>query len=95
MRSGVKADLLHCLESDSPEHNSAHVVDATILDGAAVVQMLNPGTSKTFQEYGENVFAPYISAQLERSSRVDLVWDVYLPACKPESLDQTEEGKGN
>lgn len=93
MRSGVKADLLHCLESDSPEHNSAHVVDATILDGAAVVQMLNPGTSKTFQEYGENVFAPYISAQLERSSRVDLVWDVYLPASLKASTRQ-KRGKG-
>jgi hypothetical protein len=79
MRSGVKADLLRCLEADLPEHNGVPVADATILDGAAVVQMLNPGTSKPFQEYGERVFAPYIAAQLEKSNRVDLVWDVYLP----------------
>ena len=80
MRIGVKADLLRCLESDLHEYNNAPVADATILDSAAVVQMLNPGTSRTFQDYGNTVFAPYISAQLEKCSRIDLVWDVYLPA---------------
>lgn len=64
MRLGVKADLLRCLESDLLENYSTPMSDATILDGAAVVQMINPGTSKTFQEYGERVFAPYIYAQL-------------------------------
>jgi len=73
MRLGVKVDLLRCLESDLPEYNSAPVADATILDGAAVVQMLNPGTSRIFQDYGNTVFAPYISAQLEKCSRIDLV----------------------
>jgi hypothetical protein len=37
------------------------LADATIFDGAVVVQMLNPGTSRTFKEYGESIFAPYIS----------------------------------
>ena len=55
MRFGVKADLLRCLESNLLENNSAPVAQAIILDGAAVVQMLNPGTSRTFQEYGERV----------------------------------------
>ena len=59
MRIGVKAYLLRCLESDLLENNGAPMADATILDGTAVVQMLNPGT---FQEYGERVFAPYIFA---------------------------------
>ena len=80
MRIGVKADLLRCLESDLLENIAAPVADATILDGAAVVQMLNPGTTRTFQEYGERMFVPYISAQLEKSNRIDLVFDVYLPA---------------
>ena len=77
---GVKADLLRCLESDLLENNannSVPLADATILNGAATVQMLNTGTSKTFQEYGERVIAPYIYNQLEKSSRIDLVWDVY------------------
>ena len=80
MRLGVKADL--CLESDLLEkkcNNSVPVTDATILDGAAVVQMLNTGTSQTFHEYGERVFAPYIYNQLKKSSCIDLVWDVYRP----------------
>jgi hypothetical protein len=93
MRGGVKADLLRCLEADLPEQNGVPVVDATILDGAAVVQMLNPGTSKTFQEYGERVFTPYIAAQFQKSHRVDLVWDVYLPASLKASTRQ-KRGKG-
>ena len=53
--------------------------DAIILDGAGIVQMLSPGTAKTFQEYGDRVFAPYLHKQLEKSSRIDLVWDEYRP----------------
>ena len=49
MQSGVKADLLRCLEADLPEQNGVPVVDATIFDGAALVQMLNPGTSNLFK----------------------------------------------
>ena len=41
--------------------------------------MLNPGTSKTFQEYADTAFAPYISAQLKKTDRIDIVWDIYLP----------------
>lgn len=93
MRSGSKADLLHCLESDLPEHNDTPVVDAIIIDGAALVQMLNPGTSKTFQEYAENVFAPHVSALLKRNRRVDLVWDVYLPESLKASTRE-KRGKG-
>ena len=77
MRIGIKSDLLRCLESDLLEHNAVPVADAVIIDGAAIVQMLNHGTARTFKEYEELVFAPYISAQLEKSSRVHLVWDVY------------------
>ena len=49
MRFGVKADILRCLESNLLENNSAPVAQAIILDGAAVVQMLNHGTSRTFK----------------------------------------------
>lgn len=46
LRFGVKADLLRCLESNLPENKSVPEVDAVILDGAAVVQMLKPNTSR-------------------------------------------------
>ncbi len=96
LRFGVKADLLHCLESDLLEEsmsNGAPITDATILDGAVVVQMPNPSASRTFQEYGEGVFASYVLAQLEKSIRIDLVWDVYQPASLKASTRE-KRGKG-
>jgi len=50
--------LLHCLELEEKQLLHAPNVDAIFLDGAAVVQMLNPGGAKTFQEYSGVVFTP-------------------------------------
>ena len=50
---------------------------AKLIDGAALVQMLNPGNSKIFGEYAENVFFPMIEYQLRHVERLDLVVDVY------------------
>ena len=36
-------------------------VEALLLDGAAMVNMLKPGASKTIQEYSETVFLPYVN----------------------------------
>jgi len=52
-------------------------VDAVIIDGAVIVQMLEPGTVSTFAEYFDKVFATYVLKHLESAQRVDLVWDVY------------------
>ena len=62
IRLGTKADLLHCLELK--ETHNTPVVNAKFFDGAAVVNMLHPGTAKTFQDYAA-VFTSYISSQLE------------------------------
>ena len=40
--------------------------------------MLNPGLAKTFQEYADIVFLPYVSNQLTTAQRVDVVWDMYI-----------------
>ena len=40
--------------------------------------MLKPGVSETFEVYAKEVFLPYISLQLCKATRIDLVWDVYL-----------------
>ena len=61
-----------------------------VLDGAAVVQMLNPGTAKTFQEYANNVFSSYVSSQLATTQRVDLVWDVYIADSLKSSTRKSE-----
>ena len=59
--------------TDSPS------VDCMVLDGAAVVQILNTGNSRTFNDYALNIFLPYIKSQLKYVQRLDLVWDEYLP----------------
>ena len=50
MQLGGKADILSCLESDLLKNNANNSAPVADVDGAAVVQMLNTGTSKTFQE---------------------------------------------
>ena len=54
--------LTCCLEAEMLESStiSEPMADAIILDGSAEVQMLNPGASSTFQEYGDGVFTPYM-----------------------------------
>ena len=39
--------------------------------------MMKPAAAKTFDEYAQQVFIPYISSQLRNVSRVTLVWDTY------------------
>ena len=53
------------------------MLDAIILDGAVIVQMLPPGTVHTFEGYCQTVFGPYIERRVQSVKRVDLVWDVY------------------
>ena len=93
LRLGTKADLLQCLALEEKQSVNAPVVDAKLYDGAAVVQMLNPGTAKTFQKYANNVFSSYASSQLATTQRVDLVWDVYI-ADSLKSSTREKRGKG-
>ena len=78
MRSGNKADLLAQLERGISSPSERPKVTALLLDGAMIVQMLPTGTSKTFQDYIDSVFLPYISKQLKHVDRLDIVWDVYI-----------------
>ena len=93
LRLGSKADIMPCLEVETAAPEVSPLVDATFLDGAVVVQMLNPGTAKTFLDYAEQVFLPYISAQLENTARVDIVWDVYQTD-NLKSTTRQKKGKG-
>ena len=66
LRSGTKSDQLNCLEDVTTTRESASVVvTCTILDGAAIVNMVRPGTAKTFQDHATDVFMPYIMSQLQ------------------------------
>ena len=57
------SDLLYYLEEASLVHESLlhPAVKVSIFDGAALVNMLQPGTAKTFKDYAINVFITYIT----------------------------------
>ena len=50
-----------------------------VIDGAALDNMLKPGTSRTFDKYAATDFLPYICRQLEIVKRIDVVWNIYIP----------------
>ena len=50
LRSGTKSDPTHCLEKLTPVHDDAPSVTAILLDGAVIVNMLKPGSSKRHME---------------------------------------------
>ena len=53
-------------------------MNCIVLNGAAIVQMLKLAASKTFKEYAQQIFIPYMSKKLQTVSCLDLVWDTYL-----------------
>ncbi|CAG2256073.1 unnamed protein product [Mytilus edulis] len=70
MRLGTKSDLLSkCLEPLTTTTCDAPEVDALVIDGAAIVNMLKPSTSRTFDDYADLIFCPYIRKQLETVAR--------------------------
>ena len=52
------------------------------------MNMPKQGTYKTFSEYSSLLFLPYLQAQLQHASRLDIVWDVHIP----NSLKATARG---
>ena len=92
LRSGTKSDLLPCLEQNGPAQAQRPSVEALLLDGAAIVNMLKPGTSKTFQKYSETVFLPYVTNQL-RNSRGWMWYGTDLPGSLKDST-RSKRGKG-
>jgi len=49
--TGTKNDLITCLEKVSDAKTETPVTTYLVLDGAAIVQMLKPAASKTFETY--------------------------------------------
>ena len=61
LRSGTKADLFECFQDIYPTPTDSNPeVDAILLDGAAVMNILKPGSAETFKEYSEVVFLPFV-----------------------------------
>jgi len=72
---------VNCLKAlGTASYNSASCpqVDALILDGAAIVNFLNPNNCKTFAAYAQDVFVKYVISQLLNVRRVDVVQLGYI-----------------
>jgi hypothetical protein len=78
MKHGTKSDLVGCLEQGLKLPVLAPKTSVTILDGAAIVQMLKPQAGATFLQYSQSSFIPYVTNILQRSQRVDVVFDEYI-----------------
>ncbi|KAJ8037920.1 hypothetical protein HOLleu_18862 [Holothuria leucospilota] len=80
LRTVTKSDLMPCLENlaSVKEDLSTLRVQVNILDGAGIINMLQPGTAKTFQGYATGVFVPYVKSQLQHADRQDIFWDLYM-----------------
>ena len=78
------------------DKNDSLTADAVILDGAAIVNMLKPGTAPahTFSEYAAQIFLPYVASQQQHAHRVDLVWDEYTPISL-NTYTGSKRGKGS
>lgn len=78
LRLGKKSDLMGCLEQHAQGTcNVRPPTDATIMDGAVLVNLLRPGGCKTFGDYALKVFIPYVQREHSLALRVDIVWDQY------------------
>ena len=79
--TGTKSDVLHCLQDLTAvnENASSPTVQVNILDSTVIINMLRPGSARTFKNYCTEVFVPYITSQLWHVSRLDIIWDVYVP----------------
>jgi len=83
---------LNVLASDVQNEPPSYV-DVKLLDGAAVVHFLLTTNVVTFNEYVNQTFLQHIAKQLESCTRVDVVWDTYLPKSIKQSARE-KQGKG-
>jgi hypothetical protein len=80
LRLGSKSDLLACIgcETSCTAELSNPEADVVVCDGAVVVQMLQPGCARTFDEYKAVIFFPYLQQLLRAVKRLDVVFDTYV-----------------
>jgi hypothetical protein len=83
LRFGTKSDLLSgllsvCDDSTLSTDIAQLSVDLYILGGAVITQIVQPACCKTFQDYGEKMFLPYVKSIARKTKRVDIVFDTYI-----------------
>ena len=92
LRLGQKSALLTCLNvADQPA--SSKNFDAEVFDGSAVVHFLPTSAVKTFDEYAEKVFLPFMVHHLEDCNSIDCIWDRYITSSLKE-MTRVHRGSG-
>ena len=91
-----KSDILSQLETLGELHVLPPDVNVKVVDGAALVQSLDPKLLKkkvkTFKEYSEQIFIPNVLKKLQSCERCDIVWDVYRQ-CSLNTRQQRGDGQ--
>lgn len=57
--------------------SSGPTVDSLVIDGASLVNVKQPGQSRTFDNYANDIILPHITSLAQGHLRVDIVFDVY------------------
>ena len=89
----MKADLLKFFQPKSAPETSEPDVDATIIEGSVLVNILKPGNASTFKDYAEDVFFQTIKSESKKVDRIDIVFDTYMEASL-KSTSRERRGKG-
>ena len=87
-----KSDFLKCLE-DLSKPSLESPVEAKIVDGAAFVNINQPKTSTTFEEYCFKEITQQVRRMAHGVSRLDFVFDTYI-ADTLKSQTRESRGKG-
>ena len=96
MRHNNKSDMLKIFSNKCDTQYEDQGVTAVVLDGAAIVQMIPPTSSKTFKGYCENEFSTYINIKVQNPNvrRIDIVFDIYKPlSIKAATREKRGSGK--
>ena len=75
---GIKSKLMDILESSCEIPSVTLPSDAFIIDGTAMVNSRPPRGPKTFLAYANDVILSYIESCINKYSRVDIVFAVYI-----------------
>ncbi|CAH1160137.1 unnamed protein product [Phaedon cochleariae] len=80
IRIAKKSDIIGCVEQLLQDHDAPETLDVVLIDGAVVVHLIRPTEAmKTFEDYAEKGILPYLKSQFRRTTRLEIIWDTYLP----------------
>ena len=72
-----KSDTINILEKLEPGQHNVPEFDTIIFDGAAVVEIVSPKKSQTFQQYCRNELHSFLMPKINKGKRADIVFDIY------------------